>query len=133
VYFTALDNVLWAVSRGSGSVQWRQGLSYRPAAGPVVLGEHVLVPGPVESMPAYSARTGTPVGAITFAARLVALPLLGQIGGLSFAVGVTGSLENRWTITLLEPSPVPPIPVVPLTGLPGEAVPLPVAPDLPKG
>ena len=133
VYFTALDNVLWAVDRRSGAVQWRQGLSYRPEAGPVVLGEYVVVPGRVAAIPAHAAQTGAPAGTITFAAGLVALPLLGRIGGLPFAVGLTGSLENKWNIVLLEPSPVRPLPIVPLTALPGEMVLLPTAPDPSKG
>jgi PQQ-like domain len=133
VYFTALDNVLWAVDRRSGAVKWRRGLSYRPAAGPVVLGSHVLVPGPVASMPAFDARTGDPVGAITFAARLVALPLLGETEKGLFAVGVTGNLENKWNMILFEPSPVPLIPIRPLTALPGETVLLPTAPDPSQG
>ena len=126
VYFAALDNAVRAVDRGHGALKWRKGLPYRPAAGPVVLGGHVLVPGPVESMPSFKARTGEPGGSIKFPASLAALPLLSQPeAGAAFVAAMTGGLENKWMLSLFDPSPLPELPVLPLTELPGEAVPLP--------
>jgi outer membrane protein assembly factor BamB len=134
VYFAALDNVLWAVDRGHGGVEWKKGLTYRPAAGPVLLGGYVAVPGPVESIPAFIAKSGAPAGTIAFPARLVALPLFGEsAGGSVFAIGITGNLENKWSLALFEPSPLPPPPLLPLTELPGEVAPLPTVPGVPKG
>ena len=40
------------------------------------------------------------------------------------AIGITGGLENKWMVSLRAPSFVPPIPVQPLTVLPGEVVPI---------
>ena len=63
----------------------------------------------------------------------VALPLLGQSpSGSAFGVAITGSLENKWNVTLFQPSPLTPLPVTPLTVLPGEAVALPQLPGPPK-
>lgn len=133
VYVVALDNVLRALDRGSGALRWRVGLIYRPATGPVVLGGYVMVPGPVESIPAFNARTGAPAGAIGFPAKLNALPLLGESpSGSAFGVAITGSLENKFNVTLFQPSPFAPVPLTPLTALPGEAATLPQLPGPPK-
>jgi len=126
VYYAALDNALWAVDRRHGAIKWRRPLQYRPAAGPVVIAAHVLVPGPVQSLPTFSARTGDPAGTIAFPESLAALPLLDSFeGGLPFAVAVTGSLVNKYTLSLFIPSPVPEMPVLPLKELPGQITPLP--------
>jgi outer membrane protein assembly factor BamB len=134
VYFVALDHLLRALDRGHGALKWKAPLNYRPTAGPVVIGGHVVVAGSVVSMPAFNARTGAASGTIGFPARLVALPLLGQSpSGSAFGVAVTGSLENKWNLSLFEPSSFPTVAVVPLTELPGEVVALPTAPTPPKG
>lgn len=134
MYFVALDHLLRALDRGHGALKWKAPLNYRPTAGPVVIGGHVVVAGSVASMPAFNARTGAASGTIGFPARLVALPLLGQSpSGLAFGVAVTGSLENKWNLSLFEPSSLPTVAVVPLTELPGEVVALPTAPTPPKG
>ena len=134
VYYVALDYLLCALDRGDGALRWKAPLSYRPTAGPVVLGGYVIVAGSVVSLPAFNARTGAAAGTITFPARLVALPLLGQSPtGSAFGVAITGSLENKWDVSLFEPSPFPTLPLVPLTELPGEVVVLPTAPSQLKG
>ena len=103
VYFATLANTVNAVSRRGGSIRWHQGVLYRPGAGPVVLGDVVIVPGGL----------------------LVALPLFTKLpDGRDAAIGITGGLENKWMVTLRAPSFVPPIPVQPLTVLPGVAVPI---------
>jgi hypothetical protein len=124
VYFTALDNTVNAVRRRGGALDWHQGVLYRPGAGPVVLGDVVVVPGYVESpLPAFSIANGAAAGAVSFGGLLVALPLFTQLpDGRNAAVGITGGLENKWMVTLQAPSIVPPIPVQPLTVLPGVAV-----------
>lgn len=128
VYFAALDNVLWAVDRGHGAIKWRQGLKYRPAAGPAVLAGRVLVPGRIDTLPAFDAVRGTVAGSIAFPARLVQLPLLTPTDdGSVLAIGVTGSLENKWSLLRYGPLLVAPIVVLPLTELPGVVVTLPAA------
>ena len=55
----------------------------------------------------------------------MALPLFTKLpDGRDAAIGITGGLENKWMVTLRAPSFVPPIPVQPLTVLPGVAVPI---------
>ena len=124
VYFTALDNTVNAVRRRGGALDWHQGVLYRPGAGPVVLGDVVIVPGYVESpLPAFSVANGAAAGAVSFGGLLVALPLFTKLpDGRDAAVGITGGLENKWMLTLRAPSFVPPIAVQPLTVLPGVAV-----------
>ena len=134
VYFAAMDNVLYATDRGDGALEWKKGLTYRPGAGPVVIGDHVLVPArQVESLPVFGARKGEPSGGIAFPARLAVLPVYATIGeGKPIFIGVAGDLTNKWTMTLLERSVVPPASVQPLTALPGDVVLLPVPPPPPK-
>ena len=80
VYFAALDNTVNAVLRRDGAIRWRKGVMYRPGAGPVVLGDVVIVPGYVEApLPAFSAATGAAAGAVTFGGLLVALPLFAKL------------------------------------------------------
>jgi outer membrane protein assembly factor BamB len=124
VYFAALDNTINALRRRDGSIRWHKGVLYRPGAGPVVLGDVVVVPGYVESpLPAFSAATGAAAGTVPFGGLLVALPLFTKLpDGRDAAIGVIGGLENKWMVTLQTPSIVPPIPVQPLTVLPGVAV-----------
>jgi outer membrane protein assembly factor BamB len=132
VYFAAMDNVLRAIDRGNGALRWKVGLTYRPAAGPVVLGGAVVVPGDVDVLPAYDGASGKPVGKIAFSARLAVLPAFAlPEGGPPAVIAVTGSLENKWLMWAMMPSPVPALPVQPLAALPGEAMPLPVAPTPP--
>ena len=135
VYLTAMDNVLRAIDRGDGALEWKQGLSYRPAAGPVLVGSYVIVPGDVNALPAFNARTGAPAGHLTFAAFLAALPVFSEEpGGVLTVVAISGSHETPWTVSMLETALVPPVPAVqPLTALPGEVVPPPPAPEPPKG
>lgn len=126
VYFATLANTVNAVSRRGGSIRWHHGVLYRPGAGPVVLGDVVIVPGYVEApLPAFSAATGAAAGTVSFGGLLVALPLFTKLpDGRDAAIGITGGLENKWMVTLRAPSFVPPIPVQPLTVLPGVAVPI---------
>lgn len=121
IYFTALDNTVNAVRRRGGALDWHKGVLYRPGAGPVVLGDAVIVPGYVESpLPVFALTTGEAAGSVSFGGLLVALPLFTKLpDGRDAAIGITGGLENKWMVTLQAPSIVPPIAVQPLTVLPG--------------
>jgi outer membrane protein assembly factor BamB len=127
VYLTGLDNMLRVVRRRGGARIWQKSLIYRPAAGPVLFGDTVVVPGYVETpLPVFAVDTGTQAGALGFDAPLVALPVFTTLpDGRLGIVGITGGLENKWTISLRTPSLVRPIALQPLTVLPGEALPLP--------
>ena len=126
IYFTALDNVLYAVDRGHGAIKWKAPLVYRPTGGPVVLGLYVVVPGQVDSLPAFEARTGAAASRIVFPASLARLPLLTPAqDAAASAIGITGNLEGKWVLSMFGPLPVSSVPLVPLTELPGEPVTLP--------
>jgi outer membrane protein assembly factor BamB len=130
VYLTGLDNMLRVVRRRGGARLWQKSLGYRPAAGPVLIGGTVVVPGYVETpLPAFAVETGARAGALGFEGSLVALPVFTTLpDGRLAGIGITGGLESKWTISLRAPSPVPAIAMKPLTELPGEALPLPQPP-----
>lgn len=127
VYMAGLDNMLRAMRRRGGALRWQKSLGYRPAAGPVLIGDTVVVPGYVETpLPVFAVATGAQAGALGFDGPLVALPVFTMLPDRRFAaVGITGGLENKWTISLRTPPLVHPIVAQPLTALPGEAVPIP--------
>jgi outer membrane protein assembly factor BamB len=130
VYMAGLDNMLRVVRRRGGALRWQKSLPYRPAAGPILIGDAVVVPGYGEApLPVFAAGTGAQAGALGFDGPLVALPVFTVLpDGRSAVVGITGGLENKWTISLRTPPLVHPIAVQPLTALPGEVVPLPQPP-----
>jgi outer membrane protein assembly factor BamB len=129
-YFASMDNVVWAVDRADGAIEWKHGLVYRATAGPIRVGAVVLVPGQnVDVLPVFDARTGTPAGTVTFPALLGAVPLLVERPEEPPAlVAVAGAHEKPWVLVMLETSLVPAIPIQPVTVIPGEAVALPLPP-----
>jgi outer membrane protein assembly factor BamB len=58
VYVAALDNVLRALNRFSGSLAWEAGLPFRPLGGPLMLGDVVFVSGVGPEANGYSAADG---------------------------------------------------------------------------
>jgi outer membrane protein assembly factor BamB len=126
IYTVALDNYLRAYARGDGAVKWNEGLKYRPQGGPVLLGDAVVVPGPVTTIPVFRRASGDQVSEIKFAATLVGMSnvLFGPWNYPMFAV-VTGDLQHPWTLSFLEPSTdPPPLSFVELTELPGTTIPI---------
>jgi outer membrane protein assembly factor BamB len=130
VYYAALDNVVYAIDRGSGAMRWKQGLRYRPASGPLLAAGAVVVPGYVPAIPAFSARDGGRVGEMTFPGRLLATPpvFTQSRDGALLAIGITGTDDNKLTMTLLGPWVIPVPDVTPLKELPGVVVPPPLPP-----
>ncbi len=125
VYGVALDNVLRTYDRDDGARGWWKGLRYRPASGPVLMGDAVIVPGAVSSLPVFARRGGefTP---LDFPATLVGVSNVapGPFNRPRIAV-VTGDLQHPWTLSMYETSTDPPeIAIAPLTALPGETIPL---------
>jgi hypothetical protein len=96
----------------------------------VLIGDIVLVPGYVETpLPVFAVANGAPAGPLGFDGSLVALPVFTSLGdGRSAVIGITGGLENKYTISLRTPPLVRPIAAQPLKVLPGEPVPLPQPP-----
>jgi outer membrane protein assembly factor BamB len=128
VYYAGMDNAVFALDRGHGAVRWRKGLTYRPASGPVVVGDGVIVPAAaVRALPVLTAVDGAEAGAVTFAAPLAAVPsfLRDPVRQVLLVLAVVGGLQTQFMLTLMEPSLVPALPFAPLTTLPGDVVPLP--------
>ena len=130
VFVAAMDNMLRAFDRRSGSLRWQKGVAYRPTSGPVLLGTLVVVPGRAETpLPAFAATSGAPGGTVDFGGYLLQNPLFTTLpDGRHAVLGITGSLTNTMSLFLRAASIVPALPVAPLTALPGESVPLPQAP-----
>jgi outer membrane protein assembly factor BamB len=62
VYFTALDNVLRALSRTSGAQRWIRPLPLRPVWPPVMAGATLIVGGQTSNLRAYAVKDGAPAG-----------------------------------------------------------------------
>lgn len=62
VYFVALDNVLRAHDRKSGTMVWKKVLPMRPSAGPLMSGSTLLVAGVAAEVRAYGTLDGQPAG-----------------------------------------------------------------------
>ena len=74
LYFTSLDNVLWALDRDSGVQQWRRPLPGRPRAGPVLVGGALFVSGVSAHVRAFDRENGRPAGILSAADELGAPP-----------------------------------------------------------
>ena len=124
-YFTALDNVLRALNLGNGNQRWKQVLTTRPHAPPVVLGGLVVVHGLSPALTTFTTDTGTVVGTydapppselvgpalIDSALRPFAVAIVAITGdGRAIGLRPTGMLFR-------EAAPVP------LTALPGRVLP----------
>jgi outer membrane protein assembly factor BamB len=62
VYFTAMDNVLRALSRTSGAQRWIRPLPLRPVWPPVMVNETLIVAGQASNLRAYAVKDGAPAG-----------------------------------------------------------------------
>ena len=83
-----LDNMLRVVRRRGGALRWQKSLPYRPAAGPVLIGETVVVPGYGETpLPVFAVETGAQAGALGFDGPLVALPVFTTPSGRTVCRG----------------------------------------------
>ncbi len=105
VFFVALDNLVRAVSRGSGSQRWQQGVPFRPFTGPTVAGPSILIAGPTNDVRMLSATDGKDAGRIAFPEPLVIAPAIARSGEEIVAVGVTGGLSESWKMWLVSPVP----------------------------
>jgi outer membrane protein assembly factor BamB len=130
VYFVAMDNTLRAIDRGNGNLRWRKGVSYRPGAGPVISGGAVAVPArDVTALQTFDSRTGAATTQMPFTDLLAQIPVFFDGPGGPSAIGVTGNLQNQWTLRMLEPAPLPSLALEPLTTVPGDVIPLPILSD----
>jgi outer membrane protein assembly factor BamB len=111
VYFVSLDNVLRALSRGSGVQRWARQLPLRPTRGPLLVGRTLIVSGIAAMLHAYNATDGTPAAELTIAGPLAGAPYAvpDPPAGLPQLLVVTHDLLQGATSTLfvrrLEPAP----------------------------
>ena len=61
-YFVSLDNLLRALDRDNGSLQWYRGLPMRPSSGALLVDELLIVAGVGAQLRAFAAPTGAPSG-----------------------------------------------------------------------
>jgi outer membrane protein assembly factor BamB len=80
-----LDQTSRAFKMGSGAQAWRQGLSFRPAGGPLISGASVLVTGFAPALLALDRRTGANQGSYAISLAL-------NVGGTSLETLVSGPL-----------------------------------------
>jgi eukaryotic-like serine/threonine-protein kinase len=103
VYFLSLDNQLRALNRGNGTQAWRTSLPVRALAGPLRMGDLLLVSGISPDVRAYRPTDGAPAGEATAAGELAAPPHIvaapGAAGARLVVVTGTGHLQ------LLAPPP----------------------------
>src|SRR5207244_2150012 len=111
VYFSARDNVVYALDRSNGNQRWMQPLRQRPIAGVIVRGHIVFVAVPSAELVMLYDKDGRPSGTLALPAPLLPdLPpdIRESDEGLSI-VAVTGSLSNQWQLTLLATAGEPPL------------------------
>jgi outer membrane protein assembly factor BamB len=80
-----LDQAVRAFNIGSGAQAWRQELSFRPAGGPVITGQSVLVTGFAPSVRVIDRKTGADQGSY-------AIPLPTDASGISLETLAAGPL-----------------------------------------
>jgi len=120
VYFVSLDNVLRALDMKSGAQQWKAALPLRPARGPVLAGDTLIVTGLSSTARAYDTATGKPAGEIAAGAELAAAPhlLTGSAAALPTVIVVTRDIAKGATVAALTRSIDPAIvPIAPLPNL----------------
>lgn len=78
IYFTALDNVLRALDRRTGSLRWSRNLPSRPSSGPLRSDNVLLVPFITADIVAYQATTGVEAFTLRAIEELVGAPYLRQ-------------------------------------------------------
>lgn len=74
IYFAARDNVLRAVDRRNGNLRWKADLPSRPAGGPLVLPDALLMPMVSNEIAGFNRETGEPAVTVRAAGEIGAQP-----------------------------------------------------------
>ena len=123
VYFAALDNVLHAQDRETGVQKWRTALDRRPDTGPLLSGDAVVVPATSAELWRFDADTGRRAASIHLPGDPAVSPeVVFETPSSVRVLVVTGGLSNEWKLMLL--AMLPDLPLVPLSALPGQPIPL---------
>jgi outer membrane protein assembly factor BamB len=107
VYFTAMDNVLRALSRSTGGQRWTYRLAYRPTGGPVLMGGQVAVPGITSELIGIDVTSGKVTGKLTFPVDLAIGPSFVAPDGPDGApavLAIAGGLTTQWTLSASMPA-----------------------------
>ena len=75
VYFSSLDNMLWALNRTNGVQQWSRQLSARPTAGPSHAGDLLVLGGMSQQLSFFDRDDGVSYGGITAPSELAFPPV----------------------------------------------------------
>jgi outer membrane protein assembly factor BamB len=76
VFVVSLDNVVRALRRSSGNLSWKQELTIRPVVPPHLVNDDVVVVTGPESVAAFNAKTGAPLGTFDAPDLLQGRPLV---------------------------------------------------------
>ena len=96
VYFSSLDNMLYALNRRSGVQQWREPLAARPTAGPSHAGDLLVLGGMSQYIRFFDPVTGVSFGRIPAPSELAFPPLsFWTVANGSLLVTVTGDGQLR--------------------------------------
>lgn len=128
IYVVGFDHLLRALDRRSGNLRWRQALPHRPASGPVLAGDTVLVPSLSTEIASFAAATGAPghtiastseVGSAMYflsageatGTRLLAVTTDGELVAFSSRIeAAPTALTDLPGTRVVEPAPVQPPP-----------------------
>jgi outer membrane protein assembly factor BamB len=118
IYFAAFDNLLRALDRRSGNLEWLRGFSSRPAGGPLRVDNVVLVPLITTDIGAFDAATGKPAFTIRAVGELGGTPFLRESATATQPRLVAMSREGTLQGFAARYEP----PATPLASLPGTPV-----------
>lgn len=79
IYFVAMDNLVRAVDRDNGNLEWMKPLPFRPAGGPLRAADVVFVPLVSADIATFTAATGAPTFTIRAAGELGGAPFLREM------------------------------------------------------
>ena len=120
VYFVSLDNVLRGLSRKSGSQAWKRVLPFRPIAGPVHVGDALVVAGLAPDLLAVNAKDGTSAGNLSAPGVMSTAPRYVDSPDLltRLMIIVTTDIAKGATVTAMTHAIDPPVaPFAPLPNL----------------
>jgi len=123
VYFTALDNVVYALDRSNGNQRWTTSLRRRPIDGVVLAGHVVFVPAIAPQLYMFYDRDGRPSGAIDLPSEIArdTSPDVRQTPDGVSVFAVTGvPLADDWQLTYAAPIDESGlVPLAAVTAMPG--------------
>ena len=95
IYFAARDNIVRAVDRGSGNLRWKAALPSRPAGGPLLLPDAVLMPMVSSEIAGFDRETGKAVVTVKAAGEIGAQPFFRPLASIASPRLITVSREGH--------------------------------------